>query len=732
MKIDHQLPEAEKTVISERLDGDEILYTVPCDLSADGKFVSAWSVVSHKKYLLIEGQTILRDIELAPGQEFKSVGLFGNGRLEMRVNDIDHFVSRYTNNLAAEYATIARALNQLTEGQIPKYQSIDEATVCPTCGRPYSHGSKVCGKCASKMKILSRLLAYAKPYWLLLGAVLLFYVAVTGLNLLIPRISRAIIDVIVLPKNPNFSLLIGYVLLNAAAVAGTIGFRILRGRTLAKLGNAIEKDLRQMVFTKIQALSLGYVNKQKTGNLMNRISEDTSHIQQFITGFTSELLNSLIFIIAAVFIILLRDWRLAALIALPAPLVFIIMKFVIGNLRRIERRVWRGLDHASNLLQDIISGIRVVKAFGKEEWEVTRFKKASAKVRDLTEMVGKKWMTLIPFFGFIFGFGQFLVLFYGGHLVLGQRMQIGELIQFSMYAGMIYGPLAWLTRLPREFTRMLISAARIFEVVDEEPEVKDISHPVRHTIKGRVVFDDITFGYRTHEPVIDGISLEIEEGEMIGLVGHSGAGKSTLINLLLRLYDVDEGRILIDGVNIRDISLQDLRSQSGVVLQETFLFSGTIFDNIRYAKPEATLQEIIQAAKIAHAHDFIVHFPSGYETQVGEKGQRLSGGESQRIAIARAIIHNPRILILDEATASVDTDTEQKIQNALDQLVKNRTTIAIAHRLATLRNADRLVVIEKGKKAEVGTHDDLMKQKGIYYNLVMTQRRMAGAIGVTG
>jgi ATP-binding cassette subfamily B protein len=341
----------------------------------------------------------------------------------------------------------------------------------------------------------------------------------------------------------------------------------------------------------------------------------------------------------------------------------------------------------------------------------------------------KIYNTIFPFLSFIMGMGNFFILYYGGTLILKQKMELGELIQFTQYAGMLYGPLGWLTFFPRALTQAATATERIFEILDEEPEIKDTAEVNSLDIKGKVKFENISFGYKSYDPVLKDISMDVRPGEMIGLVGHSGAGKSTLINLILRLYDVNEGELLIDGRDIRSINQKDLRSQIGVVLQETFLFAGTILQNITYAKADATLEDVIRAAKIANAHDFIMRFPDGYDTRVGEKGQRLSGGERQRIAIARAILHDPKILILDEATASVDTETEYQIQEALGRLVKNRTTFAIAHRLSTLRNATRLLVLDNGKQIELGTHEELMKARGKYYSLVMAQREMSRTKG---
>jgi ATP-binding cassette subfamily B protein len=354
------------------------------------------------------------------------------------------------------------------------------------------------------------------------------------------------------------------------------------------------------------------------------------------------------------------------------------------------------------------------------------------------------WVTFFPMLFFIMGIGNLIVWYIGGYQViqdssLGAQLlpdrkvfTLGMFFTFIGYLGQFYGPLQFMSRVADFLSRSLASAERVFEVLDTESDVQDVEHPVPlPRIEGRVEFKDVTFGYEPHKPVLKEINFTVVPGEMIGLVGQSGAGKSTTINLICRFYEVQEGEIMIDGVNIKQIAQKDLRSQIGVVLQEPFLFSGSIYENIAFARPGATREDVMAAAKAANAHDFILRKPDGYDTQVGERGLTLSGGERQRISIARAILHNPRILILDEATASVDTDTERQIQDAIARLVKGRTTFAIAHRLSTLRNASRLVVLKDGQVAEVGTHEELIEAKGEFYRLVQMQQEMNKIIEVT-
>ena len=732
MKLRYDIPEEIVSRLDLKKNGEKLLYSVPANVSATGAMSGGMSLVTDKRFIIVSDTAEATTLPIESDCTYTAEALVGNGVLEMSRDGERLTLARFTVDHVPRYKTIARALNQLASGETPRFVSDEDEGVCSRCGRTYPAGTKVCPQCVNVFSVSGRLLSTLKSHWRLLVVVLGLFGLTTGAALIAPQLLRLLIDDYLVPMKRDLS----GILLVIGAVGLSYGAETLLGvlqfRASAKIGEAVSRDLRAQVFGQAQALSLTFLQKRKTGDLMNRINNDTSQIRKFLQNAASRGMVHLITILAIGVLLFIRDWRLALLVLLPTPAVIIFIRVGWSFVRHLYRKLWRMLDRINSLLQDVLSGIRVVKAFGRENWEVERFRRGSADVRDMTTRTEQAWYTMAPISSFVFGIGYFLVFYYGGELVMGERMALGELVLFSTYAQMLYGPLAWMSAIPKMFIEAMVAAERVYEIIDEDPAIKDRARVKPKQITGRIRFTDVVFGYLSHEPVLEDINLEVEPGELIGLVGHSGAGKSTMINLLLRLYEVDEGEIRIDGTDIKDIPLRDLRSQIGVVLQETFLFSGTVLDNIRYSKPEAGLDEVIEAAKVAQAHDFITHFPDGYETRVGEYGQRLSGGERQRVAIARAILHDPKVLILDEATSSVDTETEQLIQQALGELVVGRTTFAIAHRLSTLRHANRLLVLEEGRCAEIGTHRELMEKKGIYYDLVRAQRQMAHAKGVSG
>jgi len=725
MKLYFDLPEKEQDLVAGRLADEKILYCTPYDIDSDGKYTDGWMIITKSRVILIEDCEIKEEFVIKNGEDYNALSFVGSGLLEVVVNGEVRPLVNYSMSHVPRYVYMARILNDLRKNTIPKVKSTDTETKCPKCGRAYLRGTKVCTKCTNNVQVMKRLLQVAKPHWPLYATVILIFWIITAIQMIPPILNEHLVDDYLMPGVKNMkAILLLVVGLALCALMNTL-LTIIRGIVTTKLGGLLSLDLKSMVFAKIQSLSLSYLDQWKPGDLMNRINADTNRIQSFIQDNGAKGVNQIIILVAVGIYLFFENWKLALFVFIPVPFVI----FFVTKMRKMIgmrfRSQWKASDKVNSFLQDILSGIRVVKAFGQEKRGVENFRKLNREFADITIRNEKYWNTLFPIMNFILASGNFLVLYFGGKFILGNEMTIGELVKFTMYADYVYAPLSWLGFMPRWFNDAMIGAERIFQIIDEEPEIRDADRPVKHKIDGAIQFKNVSFGYKSYEPVLKNISIDVKKGEMIGLVGHSGAGKSTIINLLMRLYDVDEGEILIDGIDIRNISQADLRAQMGVVLQETFLFSGSIYENIIYAKPDATYEEVIRAAKIANAHDFIMKFPDGYDTKVGEKGVKLSGGERQRIAIARAIINDPKILILDEATASVDTETEQQIQEALGRLIKNRTTFAIAHRLSTLKNADRLMVIDDGRLAELGTHEELFRKKGIYHNLVMAQRKMS-------
>ena len=602
----------------------------------------------------------------------------------------------------------------------------EKGRICPKCGKPYPKGSYVCPKCVSKKKSFKRLISLAKAEWKRIALAMLFFFGTTAVGVIVPYINRILVDDYINAEGTQvflagflgviFSLLIA----NLMRRLFTVGRRYF----LALAGNNLILRLRDMVFVKIQALSISRISKRTSGELLKRVNQDTVNIKNFLINQLPNVVEQGLLLLALACVLLFYDPLLALLILIPAPFVVLSFRLFWRFLRNLYHRFWEQNSKSNAVLHDIFSGIRVVKSYGTEEKEEARYIESSAKERDSQLVAERFWATLNPILHFIMGIGEYVLLYYVGSKMLNGTMSAGEMSQFSSYASMIYGPLFSLMVFPRHLMQMMTSLTRVYEIMDEDVDIPIKNEKSLSEIKGNIEIENISFGYEEGEPVLQNINLKIAPGEFIGIVGKSGVGKSTLINLIMRMYDVDEGAIRIDGVDVRELSHEALRQGMGVVLQETFLFAGSIWQNLTYAKPEATREEVIQAAKTAGAHEFIVQLPDGYNTYVGEKGHKLSGGERQRIAIARALLHDPKILILDEATSALDTETEKLIQDALQALSAGRTTIAIAHRLSTLRNATRLVVLDKGEVAEVGSHEELMQKEGIYYGLVMAQREM--------
>lgn len=747
----HALPLDVKEAIHAVSNGSAVELAIESDLSPDGLMGKQWLAITGERLFVVtpnhSGPTVQYDIPIKDLVEVKAEALVGNGCLLANIKGNYVPVIRYSNAMGKEFGHAARRLTAIIKGEDPPAATDEDRTRrCPGCAFPLEVGSDICPNCVNKARAIRRLMAYVRPYKKLTFVAALLMLGALIMTLAPPKLVQILIDDVFKVAEPlegnvppalradmiRSVVLIVLALIGTKMVSTVLG--IFQARLTAYLGSRMIHDIRMSLYSSLERLTVGFFDKRQTGAVISRVSQDTSALQEFLAFDIQYILSNSLLLIFVLAIMFQQHWKLAALTILPAPFASLAAALIFTRLRWIFRRVWHRWSKLHSVMSDSLQGLRVVKAFAQEDREVNRFQRRSQDLYMAGMQAEQMWATLLPILWFLLTAGQFVVWFAGGLWVIGGSISTGTLVMFIFYISMLMGPLQIVTRMWDWIGRCLAASERVFEIMDSQKEEDDAENKIRMPdIKGHVKFNRVTFGYDKNHPVIQDIELEVQPGEMIGLVGHSGAGKSTLINLLARFYIAQEGSIEIDGVDIRNMSLEDLRKQIGMVPQESYLFSGTISENIAYSKPEATHDDIIRAAKAANAHGFIVNFPDGYETQVGERGQSLSGGERQRIAIARAILHDPKILIMDEATSSIDSAAEKEIQEALTRLVKNRTTFAIAHRLSTLRNANRLLVMDKGKQVELGTHEELIaKPGGIYAKLVEMQTELSKTIAVSG
>ena len=611
--------------------------------------------------------------------------------------------------------------------------------LCPVCQNVVDALDEECAVCLEKGQAptstwtLLKLWRFAKPYqWQLLMGFLLT-LASTAATLVPPYLTMPLMDDVLIPyqngKDIDPVVVSWYLLglLASAIVAWSLGW--VKTYILALVSERIGADLRTTTYQHLLKLSLEYFGGRRTGDLIARIGSETDRINVFLSLHLLDFATDVLMIMMTAVILFSINPTLALVTLLPLPFIGWLIHVVRERLRTGFEKIDRVWSEVTNVLTDTIPGIRVVKAFAQEDREAQRFIDANKHNLTVNDRLNRVWSVFSPTVTLMTEIGLLIVWGFGIWLVSKDQITVGVLTAFLAYIGRFYTRLDSMSRIVSSTQKAASGAKRIFEILDHVSSVPEPQNPVAmHKVEGRITLTDASFRYG-NRAVIKHLNLDIKPGEMIGLVGHSGSGKSTLVNLMCRFYDLSEGSIALDGVDIKQLKVADYRRQIGLVLQEPFLFFGTIADNIAYGMPEATRDQIVAAARAAHAHEFILRMPQGYDSLVGERGQGLSGGERQRISIARALLIDPRILILDEATSAVDTETEKEIQNALDNLVRGRTTIAIAHRLSTLRKADRLVVMDKGLIVEEGTHDVLIEKQGAYWRLYEAQQRQAEAEG---
>jgi ATP-binding cassette subfamily B protein len=735
--VQEEVPEEVERELAGALDsGERRLMSLYTDITADGEYGDRWFIATDRRLAALgsDNGTVRLEVNL-PLDQVRRVRLrdfIGSGALEAITESEAVELIRFSRTIAPQVSRAYHILRRLAvdeEGDSDKRKPggrphAARALRCERCGRALAQWSEVCPFCMERGKLLLRLVNYLAPYKTVAIIGFLLTATFSLLQLLPAYITRILIDDVIAPG--AFSRLVPILGALAAIHLTRALIGVVRGYMMEWLGARVVFDMRVQVYDHLQMLSLGFFSRKQTGQIMSRVTNDIMRLQFFIADGLQQILINALTVVIICFMLFHAHAKLAALTLLPIPLIGL-STYVFGRLiHTVYHKVWRRWASLSAVVADAIPGIRVVKSFAQEERESHRMRERSESLLDQELRAARLWTFFFPTFGLMTAAGSLVVFGYGSLQVMQGYMTLGVLVMFIQLMWQFYYPVQMLGEMNHRVQHALTSAERVFEVLDTTPEVPEDPGSIKlDTVEGRVEFRDVDFSYEPGKLVLSDISFRADPGQMVGLVGPSGAGKSTLVQLLSRFYDVEDGQILLDGHDIRDLSLRFLRQQVGVVLQEPFLFHGTVADNIAYGAPGATPDAIIAAAKAANAHDFIVDLPHGYDTLVGERGQLLSGGERQRVSIARAILKNPRILILDEATSSVDTETEMLIQEALDRLVSNRTTFAIAHRLSTLRKSDKIIVLEHGRIAEMGTHDDLLDGGGLYSRLCKLQAELS-------
>ena len=706
----------------------EFLFTIQGDLLPDGSYGSSAIFMSASHICSVSsggGFTIdFSDIDSISVKR-----MYGNAVMTVRLCDGSvRDVMRFTFSVAELCEAGADFVRRVKDGE-PVESSLEsvrstfrnQSSFCPKCGRRLSSPDAECLNCTGRKKFSAAFAKYVRPYIGYLIISLILAGVATCASLVPPYITSRMVDNVIPNKDMRalgyiiLCLIFVYFLQQAVGAVRTYLLRIT--------GNGIIGDLKKEIYTKAQYLPMRFYDKTSTGSVINRVNSDTTILQQFMLKITQEAVVQFFTMVGIVTIMMIMNWKLTLLSLIPVPVVVMLSKALGDKLKPMYRRIWRRNASISNMLSDTIPAIRVVKSFARENKTIGKFSRNVDNMLSEDRRLGKVTATIPAFITFLIMCGTAIIWFVGGRMVITDpdALSLGVLVSFISYTSMFYTPVNFFATLSDSYQNALASAEKIFDIINAEPE-HDFGrglHP--QLIRGKIEFRGVNFSFDKSKKVLTDVNFTIEPGDVVGIVGTTGSGKSTLINLLLRFYDDYDGSILVDDINIRDIDLSFYREQIGYVQQEPIMFRDSIFNNIAYSKPDASPEEVINVADIANAHGFISRLPDAYDTMLGERGVGLSGGEKQRLSIARAVLKNPAILIFDEATSAVDSETEKLIQDAINNIISGRTTLMIAHRLSTLRKANKIIVVDNGRIIEFGTPDELIAKKGKYYKLISIQ-----------